>query len=182
MILECIKYCISNGRDFEVADSTIVNNVNKILDVKSFDQMSWNYQNGVDATEIPTDMIVQNKVVWFQCPWIPKCDGGTTDTLVKRFIDHMGNCQDTGDYLLIGITTKDHYVKDYKLESLVGDNLGVNECGPYKFLGGDKLLIEQLLQLGYHHQASGSVDIHDYILHDHLTLVFQKKVSPCAPQ
>ena len=35
VILECIKYCISNGQQFNVPESTIVNNVKKIVDVNS---------------------------------------------------------------------------------------------------------------------------------------------------
>ena len=135
------------------------------------DQTSWIYRNGVDATT--TDTIVQNKVVWFQCPWIPWEDGWKTDTLVKSFIDHMENGQATGDYLLIGITTCYPYVKNYKLQRLLSEKLSAKEYGLYKFFGGDKLLIEQLLQLGYCHE--GVKDIHDDILKHHLTLVFQKK-------
>ena len=170
VILECIEYCISNGRDLKDADSTIVSNVKKIVDVKSFDQ-TWHYQHGVDATT--TDMIVQNKVVWFQCPWIPQEDEGRTDTLVKRFIDHMGDLQATGDYLLIGITKCFPYVCNYDLQSLLGENLKANEYKSYKFIGGDKELIKQLLQLGYRHE--GVSDIHKEILKHHLILVFQKK-------
>ena len=171
VIVNNIRYCISNGRRFKVADSTIFNNVRKLCNIDPPDQTSWNYRNGVDATT--TDITVEKKVVWFQCPWISYMDGWETNELVKSFIDHMGNRQNTGDYLLIGITTKFPYVKNYELQCLLGENLVANEYGLYKFLGGDKLLIEQLLQLGYYHQ--GESDIHKEILRAHLTLVFQKK-------
>ena len=111
--------------------------------------------------------------MWFQCPWIPQDDRGRTDILVEDFIRNMENCQVTGDYLLIGITTKFPYVTNYKLQRLLGEDLVADEYRSYKFLGGDKLLIEQLLQLGYRHE--GGIDIHKKILRAHLTLVFQKK-------
>lgn len=129
---------------------------------------------GVDATN--TNVRVKGRVVWFQCPWISlrsRARGINTATLVRNFLTHMESKQSPGDYLLIGIVNQFPYVTEYGLGELLGVNLSQQYVGQYRFLGADTTLVREILQHGYRHQAIK--DIHGQVLHDHVTLVFQKQ-------
>lgn len=155
--------CITNGRQFQDSSDEILDRV-KTVPVPP----PGTWQFGIDATEIPDDLDVKAKVVWFQCPWISlqnNPDG--TYNLVANFIRHMAHKQ--ADYILIGIANQFPYVKGYKCDLIT------KPPDAYEFLGGDKSLIFKVLRYGYKHE--GEKDIHDKIFHDHVTLVFKRRRS-----
>ena len=175
--VKTIKYCVSNGRRLENGPDAILQTVDTIVNLQSPPPDTWKY--GVDATAIPDNLHVRGKVAWFQCPWIPRAERGdrdmSTDELVVAFLQHMCVKQNRNDYVLIGITERFPYVKDYRLQDprLLGEGLANEEVLGYQFLGADKTLVQDILRHGYKHE--GAIDIHDRILQHHITLVFRKQ-------
>ena len=55
--------------------------------------------SGVNATNIPGDLSVEWKVVWFQCPWSLN---QLLSTLMRRCLNHM--VEKGVNYVLVGIT------------------------------------------------------------------------------
>lgn len=172
---ECIEFCRKNGKDGDEAN--ISKCIEAIEKVEQPPKGTWLF--GVDATKTPDDLPIQGKVVWFQCPWLPKdAFPRTSATLIEEFLQHMSVKQNEGDYVLIGITTKFPYVVNYNLQRLLGKGLsrGTDISGRYDFLGADYRFINKILKHGYHHTSCHSdVSIHEKIISDHLTLVFQRK-------
>lgn len=129
----------------------------------------------IDARDIPQRLIPKyHGVIWFQCPWNGQ---ETTGKLVEDFLVSTSKQLICG-YVCVGITKQFPYITSYKLENILGASLKaldnsteVLKC--YKFLGVDDEYIKDILRFGYRHQ--GKRDIHDQIIDDHVTLVFQKK-------
>ena len=155
-----IKYAIENGKGKKETDSSIMERVTKVLELEQPSKFVWRY--GIDATDIPDNLDVKGKVVWFQCPWKP--NKGGTAKLVKSFCKCMASRQSQGDYLLIGIANCSDYTPSY------GDFENINY---YELQGFDDSLIGDILRYGYKHE--GLKNIHYYILHCHITLIFKKK-------
>ena len=85
----------------------------------------------------------------------------------------MASKQSAEDYVLIGIANVFPFVKEYKLQNLLGNKLqGPTESG-YKFRGADRTLVKKILRYGYKHR--GINNIHTKIFDYHITLVFQRK-------
>ena len=157
-----IAACKSNGQQIGDPSTTIDHAVKKVKSLSAPPVNAWQY--GIDATNIPDTLKVAKKVVWFQCPWTDE-----TDKLTDKFLKHMADKQSRGDYVLIGITKCFPYVKNYKLLN----DKGVKDIPNYRFRGADIALVKELLRYGYRHM--GRSDIHNEILTDHVTLVFQRK-------
>jgi hypothetical protein len=137
-----------------------------------------NWIPNVNATDIPEGLHVEDRVVWFQCPWVvakEQTETNTTAKLVEGFLDHMA--EKKAKYVLIGITTSNYnnYMSRYELENILkveGEQL--KSCKlEYDFVGADQSLIHDLLRHGYKHE--GFSEIHSKILDKHLTLVFKRK-------
>ncbi len=178
--LEAITYCIHNAskafnftKEVELeAKARTLDRVAEVLQLpypRTWPTQTWRF--GVDATNIPQGLDVGGKVVWFQCPWVPRtrCNQ-TTFKLISSFLTCMAGRQGAGDYVMIGIVTLFQYVIEYKLKSLLQHADKVK----YKFVGADEELIKDILERGYHHKAVVG-DIHDKIFNHHLTLVFRKR-------
>ena len=128
----------------------------------------------VDATNIPPDLEVAGKVVWFQCPWAHPSDD--IPALIRNFMTEMANKQKGGNYLIIGIANHGKYIDKYKLPGIPGDDgQGGEVINGYRFMGGDNELIKKILGRGYKHHSEGPVDIHDFIFRTHVTLVFKRE-------
>ena len=174
-----IEYAMKNGRELllqKVEDSYIVDNIRNILDLPSPKDYAWRFC--IDATNLPEDLPVEGKVVWFQCPWIPgKGPTGESLTykLIKCFLEHMATKQSQHDYVLIGIANDKIYVGDYELQKLLGEEFsGPVVVKDYSFVGADETLIEKLLRHGYKHECYvPTFDIHKDIINCHVTLIFQ---------
>lgn len=159
--------CITNGRQFQDSSDKTLGIVETVLHLPAPPSGTWRF--GIDATKIPDDLVVEEKVVWFQCPWISvKDEFDGTYSLVAKFLSHMADKQ--ADYILIGITKKFPFVKSYMLDAVIP-----KPPDAYVFLGGDKSLISEVLRYGYKHE--GEKDIHDKIFYDHVTLVFKRRRS-----
>ena len=175
--LKAIEYVISNAKsDHSVANkaaenmrdpSDILETIKRILSLSPI-PLFGTWISGVDATNIPGDLSVEGKVVWFQCPW-----GHDPSTLIRVFLDHM--VEKGVNFVLVGITKYTKYVGRYNIPSL----LYVQQGGPassklhqYKFIGADVTLINEILVHGYKHE--GFTDIHERIKNDHITLVFER--------
>ena len=172
-MLQSIEWCISNFRElrpncaYDVTDNVAI--LRELVNVQPplFD-MAW--KDNIDATDVPEDLEVRNKVVWFQCPWPYWGSPLNPAQLIQSFLEHMKTKQQDGDYVLIGITTHKDFVERYELGALAEKRF----MG-YTFLGSDRDLIKELLKYGYKHEAVEDIDIHEYILDYHLTLVFQNE-------
>ena len=172
--VETIQYCIKNGTGFGDASDAVLSKTKVVLRLPSPPKLDDTWKFGVDATNLPDDINVKRKVVWLQCPWIPMMDQSkTTSSLVAGFFKHMVGKQRRGDYALVGITDMFPYVKNYKLQELLGEDLANDHALGYQFLGADTKFIRELLQYGYHHQ--GCQDIHNKLLKFHITLLFCRK-------
>ena len=157
---ESIEYCDSTALSDKI-----------ILAIPSPPDGAWKF--GIDARNLPEDLSVDKKVVWFQCPWIPRSIPHGIYDLISKFLQHMGEKQSVNDYVLIGIANHDNYVKDYLLGELLGENLS-GPFGEYDFLGVDNALIKKIISFGYKHESwRETYDIHDRILDHHLTLIFK---------
>ena len=134
---------------------------------------AWLYD--IDACDIPRGLIPRGGVVWFQCPW----DGnGTVHELVRDFLLSTVKAMRDDHYVCIGITKQVPYVLDYNLQGILGFKLRGEDNSrlvlqDYRFLGANVSLVNEVLSFGYRHQ--GYKDIHELILKDHVTLVFQRK-------
>ena len=174
---ECIKFCHHNGELLEIDNDIIQRYVDAVKKVEP-PPMDWLF--GIDATNTPEHLTIKGTVVIFQCPWLPGVDpNGTpaTYTLITEFLEHMSTKQNVGDFALIGITKQFPYVQNYNLEGLLGANLsrGTDSSGKYNFLGADDTFVQEILKHGYHHQSChDDRDIHDKIISDHVTLIFQR--------
>ena len=171
---ECIDFCRKNGELLWCDDDTITECIEAVEKVQQQPEENWLF--GIDATNTPDSLIVQGKVVLFQCPWVPIRN--MTGELITSFLRHMSMKQNQGDYVLIGIATLFPFVKDYNLEDLLGEKLsrGTDKLGKYDFVGADNTFIQEILKHGYRHMSCHSDrDIHETIIKDHITLVFQKK-------
>ena len=179
---ECLEFCRKNHqgnlREKGIAydDATVDNYVQAIKAVKKpSPEEDWLF--GIDATATPDNLAIQGKVIIFQCPWVAQKDPGTPATLITSFLSHMSTKQNKGDYVLIGIATFFPYVKNYKLEDLLGVGLsrGKDSSGMYDFLGADDTFIVEILKHGYHHICCDpDTDIHEDIIAFHITLVFRR--------
>ena len=175
--LKSIEYCVLQSK----LDSTELKLSDKILAIiglPSPPDGAWKF--GIDATNLPEDLSVDRKVVWFQCPWIPLKDRHTRREiydLILKFLQHVGDKQSENDYVLIGIVKLFPYVKEYLLDKL--KLFGENPSGPvseaYEFLGADSKLIKEIIRFGYKHKSVDASEIHEKLLDHHLTLVFKHK-------
>ena len=176
---ECIKFCRSNGKLLHIDDDTIQKYVDAVERVDP-PPTNENWLFGIDATNTPENLNIKESqmVVLFQCPWLPSGDpNGTPATLITKFLEHMSTKQNVGDYVLIGITKQFPYVKNYKLGDLLGEDLTnqTDSSDMYNFLGADDTFIKKILKHGYHHTSCHSnTSIHEKIISDHVTLVFQR--------
>ena len=162
-----IKWIIENLS--EVASQTLLDNIKKVIQVGEPPIGTWRY--GVDATDIPADLYVCGKIVWFQCPWIPRIQGKqTTYELIQGFMRAMSSKQRKHDLLLIGFTEHKDYVDYYKISDLKETYC---ESVGYRHLTDDDEFIKKILLHGYKHEAV--YDIHRKIYRDHKTLVFEKQ-------
>ena len=176
---ECIMFCRSNGESLNIDDDAIQRYVDEVerLDPPPTKE-NWLFE--IDATDTPERLSVKGKVVMFQCPWLPDVDPSETPAthrLITKFLLHMSTKQNKGDYVLIGITKQFPYVKNYKLGDLLGESLTsrTDSSGLYNFLGADDTFIQEILKHGYHHTSCHSnTSIHEKIISDHVTLVFQR--------
>uniref|UniRef100_A0A1X7U5B0 Uncharacterized protein n=1 Tax=Amphimedon queenslandica TaxID=400682 RepID=A0A1X7U5B0_AMPQE len=177
---ENLDWCITNGSysndgtlwGLNLSNAKKLTNIKAALDVSDF---SRTWRNDVQALllEIPDDLMVAGKVVWFQCPWIPRSEKRySTSGLIKDFMKAMEKRQQVGDYLLIGITQHDDYFQEYNLEEMQLEQ----KIYGYRFQGADTELIKKILGRGYKHEAYEK-DIHGYIFNEHETLVFKKMSS-----
>jgi hypothetical protein len=176
--LTSIEFCINSGRWFGVDTSTILENIAHVVNLQPPPEENWLF--GIDATNIPDSLNVCGKVVWFQCPWVKIGTPGSPAKLIASFLEHMGMKQSHNDYLLVGIATFFPYVKQYRLQDILGENLSgpTDKSGKYDFLGVDTALIRSILQHGYRHQAcDANVDIHTQLLNNHITLIFQRNAT-----
>ena len=175
---ECKKFCHRNGRLLDIDNDTIKKYVDAVERVESPPMMVEYWRLGIDATNIPDDLEVKGVVVMFQCPWLADADTtGTPATLITNFLQHMSRKQNRDDYILIGITKLFPYVKNYNLKELLGVGLsrGTDSSGMYNFLGADDSFIKEILKHGYHHTSCHTnTSIHEKIISDHITLVFQR--------
>jgi hypothetical protein len=186
-VLKAIEYTDRNlqdltGKPLRGSFQECLEEVRKLHQVKYAVSMvkrppEGNWKPGVDATKIK-DLNVEDKVVWFQCPWVvakEETKTNTTSKLVEGFLDHMA--EKKAKYVLIGITTStyNNYMSRYELENILkveGEQL--KSCKlEYDFVGADQSLIHDLLRHGYKHE--GFSEIHSKILDKHLTLVFKRK-------
>ena len=171
--VEASQYCIENGNVFGDASDAILSKATLVLHMRSPPRRDHTWKFGVDATNLPDDIDVRGKVVWFQCPWITREDeelAMTTDGLVASFLEHMVDKQRPGDYALVGIANEYPFVKDYKLHELLGADLARGHTHGYRFLGTDEKFVRELLQCGYRHE--GYRDRHRRFINTHITLVF----------
>ena len=172
------QLCLIARKQPEYVDM-MMKNIHDIVKLPQPNDCSWMF--GIDATKLPDALCAKGnlKVVWFQCPWVPDCS--ERNSLICRFLEHMSRNQSQGDYTLIGIATYYPWVKEYKLDELLGEDLSGKDgtmlsALNYKFLGADKTLIKKILKFGYRHLAcEQGVDIHFTLFDTHCTLVFQKK-------
>ena len=183
--LQCISSCISNSKALsgtdEVTAKTTLKNIQEILNLQSPTAQVWRY--GIDATRIHSSITVKGKVVWFQCPWVLNAhQNNELLDLIRDFLQHVSSKQSQDDYVLIGITKFYPYLKNYRLQDLLGvhEDKGHfrRQCGNYKLLGVDNTLIKKILLFGYKHKTvQDNCDIHTEIIEDHITLVFKKKLT-----
>ena len=166
------EYCRYNGErlDPKSIDEAIKANIEAVSVVPDF---SDTWLENVDATSIPDDLVVAGKVVWFQCPWTLD---STPHVPIQGYMKEMDRKQAKGDYLLIGITTNEEFIGNYRLETIFGDGQGREAIFGYKFLGGDRNLIDRILRRGYRHKTilKEFDDLHNVLIGRYLTLVFKK--------
>lgn len=175
--LKSIEFCIKNGEWLGIDADMILDNIASVMGTGPPPEKNWMF--GIDATNLPTNsgLNVQGKVVWFQCPWVKLGTPGSPAMLIADVLEHMASKQSQNDYMLIGIVTFFLYVKEYRLQDLLGENLSntTDKSGKYNFRGVDNALVRMILEHGYRHQACDAfVDIHSQLLKTHITLVFQR--------
>ena len=166
----CIESTLQRYRGSR-ADEEVSTRIEAITELPDWSHF-WLY--GIDACAIPCGLIRRGGVVWFQCPW----DTNETDGLIREFLQRTADTIYHDYYVCIGITKQFPYVLDYDLQGILGFKLQAEDTPVlyrYKFLGANESLVKQALSFGYRHQ--GKCDIHEKILNDHVTLVFQRKIS-----
>ena len=119
---------------------------------------------GIDARAIPPELIDGCQVIWFQCPW-----DENPPALIFNFLSNLAVQITCGVFVCIGISTHRDYFHRYMLGSLLSDVMN-----KYNFHGADSDLVNMILKFGYHHR--GVRDIHEYIKHCHVTLIFERNV------
>ena len=127
---------------------------------------------GIDAIAIPPELTDHSSVIWFQCPWV---QASSIYPLIHDFLMRTSETISPGVYVCIGITSHLDYVERYELQKILGyagSSCVTDVMKAYWFCGADDTLIQSILSFGYHHQ--GLKDIHNYIRHNHVTLVFCK--------
>ena len=174
---ESIKYYLHHAPDLWVPtpNPSVLQSIVHLQDVPS--SCAWQFK--VDALTIPSHLLPRGIVIWFQCPYKKQADD------VKKFLKDflLKNAREVkpDSYVCIGITRKLPFVKNYSLDSLLGEHLKAQDCSTrvlkyYRFLGADDVLIKKLLSFGYRHECSKEgKDIHEEIIGHHLTLVFKRK-------
>ena len=141
----------------------------------------WLY--GIDALSIPPDILRENGVIWFQCPWVPSCcpNDPSTHDLISGFLLSIAKHINKETLVCIGITTRFPYIKNYQLQKILGENLAADSystevLAKYDFWGADDQLVNEVLSFGYyHHTVHEAVNIHHKILDHHITLMFIKR-------
>lgn len=188
--LQSIEYSISNSSTFDTGRPgfnnlthtqgvDILNRVNRILRLRN--PVPRRIIGGIDAVRHSHEFLTlanSHRVVWFQCPW-PNT-WYSPDTLVILITDFLENLRKfENEYVLIGITTHRRYVHCYRLQDLFHEYNPLEnfpsmqlECRGYTYVGADDSFIKTILKFGYKHE--GFRDIHNYILKEHITLVFRK--------
>ena len=167
------RICLENSNDKFPKSLLLKDHPSPREIIESFSESPGDCYCGIDARDIPPQLIPHKGVIWFQCPW--SIDPGQlihdflTKTAPKLFHEDS--------YICVGITKHSDYVRKYKLESLMRDVWAMDKVlhSYYEFVGADDDLIYQILGFGYRHQSLSQNDIHDYIRDHHLTLVFQRR-------
>ena len=124
---------------------------------------SWRY--GIDARDIPSDLIPEDGVVWFQCPWVPSDtkEQGKTSELITAFLQGLVS---KTQYVCVGVTSKSKYLEMYNIEAIKEKTKK-----EYQYIGHDSELVKMVLSFGYHHVSviSDYKDIHSMLLDHHVT-------------
>jgi hypothetical protein len=154
-----IRNILRNRRECS-PDAPVLQYIDTIAGFKTEDN-PW--QQAVDALSLPHNLPVD--VVWFQCPWVTKWK--RTPDLLKSFFSKMGDLQQPGDLVVLGIISRPPYCESYLLNEL---SEGTDH---YELLGGDNRMIQDLLDRGYRHQ--GIREIHSIIYRTHISLIFQHR-------
>ena len=139
----------------------------------------WLY--GIDALNIPPDILRKSHVIWFQCPFSTLSTHGlSTHDLISGFLLSIAEHIFERALVCIGITTVLPYIKNYQLQKILGENLAAcsrtKVLEKYEFLGVDHVLVNEVLSFGYyHHTVHEDKNIHHQILDGHITLIFCKR-------
>ena len=170
--LKAVEYCVHNNELVDSKPAVVLQNITRIIEVEN--QLVNEIRVNIDAKHTPDDLNVsfngkKHVIVWFQCPWNSRPH---TSQVIKDFLVNMSRKQINGDYVLIGIANHFPYVKEYKLQELLGEDFKRNTVYGYRFCGPDVEFVKMILAHGYHHE--GIRDIHDKIYSTHTTLVFRK--------
>ena len=128
---------------------------------------------GIDACNIPSQLIPQNGVIWFQCPW-----SNNVGSLIEHFLLNSAKRVCSGTYLCVGLLLKRPYFNSYSLETIIERNYECvnNSTSVLKscdYLGADDQLVKGVLNFGYRHR--GRRYLHPHVFEYHITLVFRKK-------
>ena len=167
VLLSAMEGSISNGKKMlgsvisEHQKDRVIAQVTKISKVSH--PTLKNVRGDIDCTNSSE---LKTGIVWFQCPW--KERKSQTGKLLVEFLCNMNRQQNTGGFVLIGIANHPNYIHEYELEALL------RYSKEYSLLGADNFFIREILAHGYKHESDSYKDIHDYIFHSHITLVFQK--------
>ena len=100
---------------------------------------------GIDACNIPSQLIPQNGVIWFQCPW-----SNNVGSLIEHFLLNSAKRVCSGTYLCVGLLLKRPYFNSYSLETIIGRNYECvnNSTSVLKscdYLGADDQLVKGVL-------------------------------------
>lgn len=88
--LKSVAHCISNGLKLNTEPSTILGNIHHIICLQPPPDGTWLF--GINGTNIPDHLNVQGKVVWFQCPWLPRTSQPkSVYFLIEKFLQHMAS-------------------------------------------------------------------------------------------
>ena len=154
-----------------------LNQSSSLFELPNVPAGTWLY--GIDATALPTTLTQDQQVIWFQCPWVARNTSDySTAALVSDFLLNMAAQIQPGVHVCVGIANHPDYVKEYRLDELLGPNRPVLE--QYEFVGADDQLIGKLLEFGYTllivRPDKNRDAFHRYIYKSHVTLIFRKKV------
>lgn len=160
------RYRASDETSLSMDQSKCFERITSITDLPTFpDTFSWQYR--IDARHLPSDLLRECGVVWFQCPW-SRAEGGAGDLIVD-FLVNSAKYVAGGSYVCVGIIKHPDYVGGYGLEGILQGGV-VREW--YTLVGADDELVQRVLEYGYKQESDS--DIHHYLLDSHLTLVFQR--------